>query len=502
MRTPSGTGFTGPGKRLASSSPGPWKAWRRMSRHARAIRFIQTYCRPPKGKGFGQPLKLVREQKEWLEEALADGTEVAVLQTPRGNGKSTLGGGLCVWAVFDDDATGAPQVPIIATTITQAVRSCYGVGVSMIKAEPELLRRSLIYTGISQPRVVVPFNEGELFPVAADPDGLQGLDPSLALADEMGFLDPDSWASLQLATGKRERSLVVGLGTPGFDRGNAMHQVRQAVRDSGGVPGVVFHEHAAPDGCDVDDRAAWREANFAIRRGFLRASALEKDRATMPVSRFRIFRLGQWFEAAVDCWLGDDARAAWEGLTSPWDLVDGAPTWVGVDVGLKHDSTGIVLMQDRGDGRHHAVARIFAPTAEVPVDVSDVMQFLRDVAARYDVRAVSYDPRLFDIPAKYLMDEGLPMVEVPQSLERMTQAVGGVYEAIRAGRITHDGDAAFGVHVLNAVARHNERGFTLAKGKSRGKIDAAVALALAFDRVQRQDEPFRSVYEDRGVLAI
>ena len=41
----------------------------------RAIKFIETYCRPPKGKGFGQPLRLGTFQKEWLEEALADGVE-------------------------------------------------------------------------------------------------------------------------------------------------------------------------------------------------------------------------------------------------------------------------------------------------------------------------------------------------------------------------------------------------------------------------------------------
>jgi hypothetical protein len=38
------------------------------------------------------------------------------------------------------------------------------------------------------------------------------------------------------------------------------------------------------------------------------------------------------------------------------------------------------------------------------------------------------------------------------------------------------------MHVLNAVPRYNERGFTLQKSKSRGRIDGAIALALACDR--------------------
>src|SRR5512139_1188389 len=148
MRTVSGTGYAGPGKRLADTTPGPWKtdpSWHRLTRANRAIRFIETYCRPAKGTGHDETLRLAAFQKRFLRRALAENVDVAVLATPRGNGKSSLGGALAVWALFDDDATGSPQVPIIATTVGQAVKSCYGVAVSMIKREPELLSRSLIY---------------------------------------------------------------------------------------------------------------------------------------------------------------------------------------------------------------------------------------------------------------------------------------------------------------------------------------------------------------------
>jgi phage terminase large subunit-like protein len=71
----------------------------------------------------------------------------------------------------------------------------------------------------------------------------------------------------------------------------------------------------------------------------------------------------------------------------------------------------------------------------------------------------------------------------------MTAACGSLYSAIRGGRITHDGDSAFATQVLNAVPRYNEHGFVLSKAKSnpRGKIDAAIALALAFDRLERPE---------------
>jgi phage terminase large subunit-like protein len=472
-------------KRVADSSPGPWKLWPEKRRHLRAIRFIQTYCRSPKGQGHGQPLRLAPFQKQFLRATLADGVDIGILATPRGNGKSSLGGALAVWALFDDDATGAPQVPVVATTIGQGIRSCYGVAVSMIKAEPELLRRSLIYTGVSTPRVTVPFNEGELFPVANDPDGLQGLDPSLAIVDEIGFQPVESWDSLRMASGKRERSTIIGVGTPGFDHENALYHVRKAIHEGAKLPGLVFREFAAPEGCRTDDRKAWRKANPAIRAGFLRESALETDLGITPEGHFRLFRLGQHVDG-TDSWLGASGRAVWDALEAPWDFVAGDPTWIGVDVGIKRDSTAVVAVQRDPAGKLHAIARFWVPSADEPVDVTNVMEHIRELARAYDVQAVSFDPRFFDVPAKMLADEGLPLVEIPQSVERMTGVLGSLLELIKRGEIAHDGDILLRQHVLNAVPRFNERGFTLQKSKSRGRIDGAIALGLAVDRALRE----------------
>jgi phage terminase large subunit-like protein len=468
-------------KRIADTSPGPWKSWAKMSRAARAIKFIETHCRPPKGRGHGQPVQLADFQKDFLEEILADGVDLSILGTPRGNGKSTFGGALAVWATFDDDETGAPQVPIVATTIGQAIRSCYGVAVSMVKSDPDLLSRSLIYTGIATPRVVVPFNEAEMFPISNDADGLQGLDYSLAIFDEIGFQPLESWDSLRMGSGKRDRSLAVGVGTPGLDRDNALFHVRQAVKEGAKLPGLVYREFAAPDDCEIEDRSAWRVANPAINAGFLRESALETDIGITPEGHFRIFRLGQWYDG-VDSWLGPNGRPMWEALADPYDLVAGARSWVGVDVGIKRDSTAVAIIQRDEDGLMRATARFWLPTSDQPVDVTDVMEHIRELARAYDVQAVSFDARFFDVPAKMLADEGLPMVEVPQSVEQMTRVCGSMLETIKRSEIRHDGDDVLATHVLNAIPRFNERGFTLQKSKSRGRIDGVIALALAVDR--------------------
>jgi phage terminase large subunit-like protein len=470
----------GNAKRLSDKTPGPWIRWRTRSRHGRAIRFIETYCVPPKGYGAGRPMKLAPYQKEWLEEVLADGVSSAVMEIPRGNGKSTFLAGVGLWAGFDPDESGAPQVPIVATTVSQAIRSVYGVAVAMVNGEPELAGRALVFSAIGATKVVIPFTGGELFPVASLPDGLQGLDPSVAICDEIGFISIESWDSLLLASGKRPRSLVVGIGTPGFDRGNALWHLR-ARSAEGLIPGFRFKEFSAPADCDLRDEAAWRVANPALEAGFMNIAALRTAVELSPESHFRIFRLGQWVEG-TESWLGTDGGSVWDALCDPWEFELGLPMWVGVDVGLVRDSTAVVAVQRRPDGRLHAKARLWVPTAGDPVDLLSVLQHIRALCLGYDVQAVAYDPRFFEYAAQQLEAEAVPMVEVPQTVEQMVRAVGQTFEAIKRGEVSHDGDSALTRHVLDAIPRFSERGFTLAKNRSRGRIDAAIALCLAVDR--------------------
>ena len=466
-------------KRVVTGDPAPWRSWKLKARHARAIRWIETYFIPPKGYGAGRPLKLATFQKEWLEEVYAPGVSAAAMELPRGNGKSTFLGAVGTHSLFDEDESGAPQVPIVATTVNQAVRSVYGVALAAIAKHDDLADRALVYSAIGGQKVRTPHNGGEMFPVSNDPDGLQGLDPSLAVCDEIGFMPIESWDSLLLASGKRPSSLVVGIGTPGFDRLSALWHMRTRVKSGVELPGFRFVEYAAPEGCSVLDESLWYVANPALAEGYMNIEALRTAVALSPEAHFRIFRLGQWVDG-VESWLGTDGRALWRSLEDPWAMEPGGHTWVGVDIALKHDSTAVVWCQRRPDDRVHVKTKIWLPQPDGRLDVADVMQFVRELGAMYHLREVAYDPRFFDLPAQQLTDEGYPVVEFPQSLERLSPAVGATFEAIKRQELSHDGDEAFETQVLNAVPRFNERGFLLSKSKSKDRIDSAVAMCMAY----------------------
>ena len=108
--------------------------------------------------------------------------------------------------------------------------------------------------------------------------------------------------------------------------------------------------------------------------------------------------------------------------------------------------------------------------------------------ATYDVREIAYDPAYMQRTAEVLADDGLPMVEFGQSAQRMVPACGTLYEMIVGGRVAHDGAPVFTDQVLSAAPRSTDQGWRLSKGKSKRKIDAAIALAMAVDRATRKTE--------------
>jgi phage terminase large subunit-like protein len=470
-------------RRVENTSHPPWASWI-GSRAGIAIQFIETYCRSPKGIGWGQPLKLLTWEKDWIEQALAPETEAAALSVGRGNGKSTIAAGLACWGGFYIGDLGAPVVPIIAVTVGQAMRSVYDTAVSMVKHEPELDDRSLIYTGFGSSRISIPSTEGTIFPVSAEPDSLQGLDIyPLAICDEIGFISPESWAALLMAR-KREGAVVYGTGTPGLDKENALFAIRTLALNGVLPKEFKFREYASKPGTRADDESSWPDANPSmLEGGFPTLQGLRTDLAASPVALFDIFHRGLWVEG-TQSWLGENAYQIWEASIDRYDLVKDATTWVGIDVGLKHDSTAVVALQRKPDGKYHARLRLWVPVTDEPVDMADVMQYLRELCSTYKVAAISFDNRFMDVPAATLFEEGLPMVEVPQSVERMTPICGDLYVKVLAKLITHEDDPAFRQHILNAVPRLNARGFTLAKAKSKGRIDATIALALALDRAE------------------
>lgn len=183
----------------------------------------------------------------------------------------------------------------------------------------------------------------------------------------------------------------------------------------------------------------------------------------------------------------------WDACTTTRPIVAdrSLPVWVGVDASVKRDSTAIVATTwDRVSKQVRLVwHRIFQPSPEDPVNFErDVEATILDLARRFQVRAVRYDPYQMAASAQRLTRAGVRMEEFPQSVSNLTAASQNLFELIKSQGIAVYPDDEIRLAVQRAIALETTRGWRIAKEKSSHKIDSVVALAMAALAAVRKGE--------------
>lgn len=458
----------------ADASVPPWRKWRTRSRAARCIRFVETYCRIPSGTGYGRPMALHRYQKAGVDRLLGDGVRTGGLEIPRGNAKSTLWAAVGLWAVCDHED--APQVPLVAFNGLQATRTLLRPIRRMIGLEAELAARVIPYTSNTDRRVWSAWNDGELLPLPADVERLQGLNPTVALVDEAQTVAPDVLAAVLQGAGKREASLVLAIGTPAPGAEvSALFDLRRRALDGARVEWI---EYAGRAGCNIDDRREWRRANPAIDAGLLHVDVLEAELETVPEALFRMYRLGQWIEGAVIGWLPAGAWEANPPADVPADdaevVLALAGTW----------STSVALVgATLGDGE-----TFLAYWNETATD-DELEAVLAEAFERWAVVELAIAPRVRYALARRLSDAGLPVYVWPTRTDLDVASGADWRRAIVEGRIPHDHDPIVAAHVAALVGKATaDGGLRLAAPDDGDDVAAALAARMAWSRALEAGE--------------
>jgi phage terminase large subunit-like protein len=119
------------------------------------------------------------------------------------------------------------------------------------------------------------------------------------------------------------------------------------------------------------------------------------------------------------------------------------------------------------------------------VPILEVEQAIRDACATWRVTEVAADTYRWQRSMAVLSAEGVPIVEFPQTVPRMTAATSGFLTACRNGQISHSGHRTLAEHLGNAVLTDDGRGGRFVKtSRSRhaGRIDAAICAVMAHSR--------------------
>jgi phage terminase large subunit-like protein len=459
--------------------------------------FINGFCRVTKdsiGGRAGELIEIRGWQNMLLRNLLAqrpDGRlshRQALIGLARKNAKSTLGAGVAL----DQVTFGSPGSEIYSCAgDREQARIVFGTARRMVEMDPELSSRLKLYRDtIEHPAT------GSIYKVlSAEAYSKEGLNPSLVIFDEV-HVQPNRelWDVMALAMGARPEPLMVGITTAGarFDTSGqeslcyGLYQYGKRVVSGELDDPSFFFAWWEPRHEDADHRLpeVQREANpgFGDIVG-------EEDFATTvlrtPEAEFRTKRCNQWVSSAT-AWL---PSGAWDDCGPPHGepIPDGTEVCLGFDGSFNNDSTALVVVSC-GEIPHVDVVECWEKPGEAGQDwavpILDVEAKIREACRKWQVREIVCDPFRWARTYQILEDEGLPIVEYPQSPSRMTPATQRFYEAVMNHGLTQSGDPRLGRHIANAVLKQDSRGTRITKDakNSARKIDLAVASVMAFDR--------------------
>lgn len=493
-----------------------------MTRGERVCEFITRYCVIPEGVQVGKPVRLAEFQRRFIL-AIYDnphGTRRAYLAIARKNGKSALIACILLAHLVGPEAKLNSQIVSGARSREQAA-VVFNLASKIVQLSDPL--RKIVRIVPSGKRLIGLTMNTEYRALAAEGTTAHGLSPVLAILDEVGQVkgpQDDFIDAITTAQGAHEEPLLIAISTQApTDADLFSIWLDDAERSED--PAIVSHRYSAPEGCEVDDPAAWAAANPALdlfrSRRDVEEQAAQAKRMPSAENTFRVLTLNQ----RVNMVAALVSASVWKaGNKAPADWND-APIYGGLDLSATTDLTALVLTQRQGDllmvrptfwmpadNVAAAAKRDRAPydlwvrdgfirTTPGPViDYGFVARDVVEICAGLPVAKLAFDRWRMDRLQGELTKIGaeLPLEPFGQGFVSMSPAIDALEEDLLQGRVRHGGHPALAMCAANAVAVPDPAGNRkLDKSKATGRIDGLVALAMARGAEAMSSEPEVSV---------
>ena len=468
--------------------------------------FCERFIIHTKGPYAGQPLILEQWQREFVNEALKydplTGKRIyktIVLGIPRKNGKSTLCAAIGLYMALLDGED-SPEVVVAAGSTAQA-QPVYGQMRHFVEHPRSMLGQ---YFNSMMRAITCARNLGIIKVLAATGKRQFGLNPSCAIKDERALWNTAQLfeldTAIETAMLARANPTSWTITTAGFDswtpfgklyttmmnRSDAIrHDALTIVKD---LPGkFLFWWYGCPESADYTDPTWWMKANPASWQT-IENLEVEFNRPDLSPEEFRMFYLNQWVKTR-ESWL---PTGVWAGLTDDSrNIPDGEYIHVGVDASQTHDCTAVSWSwRDPDDGKIIVRSHVWSAMDDAAahdyfdgkIDLREVGRWIIDeLAQRYRIRELVYDPRFFDVIAMGLKEAGVRCAPIGQNSAQMADAYQTFYIGCREGRLVHNGDKVLAEHIESTLAKKTERGWKVSKLGDK-RIDATVSSCLAYWR--------------------
>jgi phage terminase large subunit-like protein len=447
----------------------------------------------------------------------------------RKNSKSLLGAGLALDGLVDEpgaEVYSAAGDKDQAKLVFKEVRDA-------VEMDPELSKIFKVYRDV----IEFPDTGGIYRALSSDSKLKEGLNPSRVLFDELHVQpNDDLYNVLSQGSDTRLDPLLIWLSTMGV----------AVNRD--GTPTLLFREYerlkrlmSGEDedltyggriyetrlrGRDYRDPSTWYEGNPALG-DFLRLEHMETRCRQTPEADFKTKRLNIWVTSRK-AWIPDGALD--KNRLAGQLVLPGTEAVLTLDGSYNNDSTALTAWLLEPDRKPHLVLlglwerpRDADSNWHIPIpEVEQLIAYVNgldewdghpiDAAALEDRPGVQQMPRLqvtwnaFDKSRwahtlTRLEEHDLPVLDFPNSPERMVPATARFYDDLMQQGWTWDGHPAMERHLMNAVTRLTNKGIMIDKRGSRAKIDAAVSALIGYAVVQQPGET-TSTYEDNELLVL
>lgn len=448
------------------------------------------------------------------------------IMIPRGARKTTtISGGLGLYHSVGHEKVPLGQVLLAAGSEEQAERA-FDETVAIVNATPAL-RKAVKVRG---DYLEHPAHGSTLRVLTAEGDLSHGTTPACVLLDELHvFKNRKLWRALKTGLPKSPGTLFLCMTTAGRGQtGLAWEEYQYARRVALGEiknPSYLPIIFEPPADAQWDDEDVWKSVNPGLSLGFpdieeMRQAATQARDKPAERDDFCQYNLNFWLDQSVSPFV---EMSVYDEGAAPIDLerLKGEPCWVAVDLSSNTDLTAVVVAWRDGDDGYIVTPWFFCPADNltkrgerdgVPyplwarqghitptpgnvVDYRYVEDRIRDLCGEFDVQEIAFDPHLAQQVMNNLRDEGFPVAEMRAGWVTMAPAIKNLERAIIGRKLRHGGHPVLRWNFENVAVQIDKVGNkSFHKGKSRDRIDGAVATAMAVARAGAGDRS-TSAYE-------
>lgn len=503
----------------------------------RAIDYFANVLRFPDGDRAGEPFVLEPWQAfvvgslfGWLrEEDNLRRFRTCYLETGKGSGKSPLGAGIGLILLSADQQKGA-ECYVAAVTRDQA-HIAFKDAVRMVDSSPALSKR-LIKSGTRVVFNLAVRSTGSFFrPISSEGRGLDGKRVHFALLDEI-HEHPSAVVVDKIVAGIKalRQPLICEITNSGYDRSSVCwshHQYSLKVCSGAAEDDEWFAYVCALDEGDkpLEDESCWIKANpslgVTIRHDYLRKQV--REARGMPAKESIVLRLNFciWTDAA-NPWIDGNL---WRACETPFDLedMDGEPCWGALDLSGKNDLTSLSLVWRHGDkwrasnwfwtpadtlderSRRDGVPyQVWVDDGHIEAPPSRAIKYdfvavkLGELAARFDIQQIAYDPYHISFLEQALDEAGVEVALIPHgqgyakssgSGLLMPRSVEVLEQAVQDNSLEILPNPVLAWNSASAVLEMDAKGNRIfQKRKSTGRIDGIVSLAMAMGLASGNDD--------------